>query len=40
LNPVSTSCIYYFHDKYGNFHCSDTYAQHVALLIKYYGQGK
>jgi UPF0755 protein len=40
LNPVQTDCIYYFHDKKGNFHCSTTYAQHVALLKKYYGQGK
>lgn len=40
LNPVQTSCLFYFHDSHGNFHCSDTYAQHVALLKKYYGQGK
>ena len=40
LNPEKTSCIYYFHDAKGNFHCSDTYAQHVALLKEYYGQGK
>jgi UPF0755 protein len=40
LNPVNTSCMFYFHDKAGQFHCSDTYAQHVALLKKYYGQGK
>jgi hypothetical protein len=40
LNPVKTSCLYYFHDSKGNFHCSDNYAQHVALLKKYYGQGK
>ena len=40
LNPVPTSCLYYFHDSHGNFHCSDTYAQHVTLLKKYYGQGK
>ncbi len=36
LNPVQTSCLYYFHDSYGRFHCSDTYAEHVALLKKYY----
>lgn len=36
LNPVKTSCLYYFSDKSGNFHCSDTYAEHVALLKKYY----
>lgn len=40
LNPVQTSCLYYFHDANGVFHCSDTYAEHVALLKKYYGQGK
>lgn len=40
LNPVNTSCMFYFHDKMGQFHCSDTYAEHVALLKKYYGQGK
>jgi UPF0755 protein len=40
LNPVNTPCFYYFHDKMGQFHCSDTYAEHVALLKKYYGQGK
>jgi UPF0755 protein len=40
LNPVNTSCLFYFHDKAGGFHCSDTYAEHVALLKQYYGQGK
>ncbi len=40
LNPAQTDCIFYFHDKYGNFHCSSNYAQHVKLLKKYYGQGK
>jgi UPF0755 protein len=40
LNPVKTSCMYYFHDSHGVFHCSDTYAEHVALLKKYYGQGR
>jgi UPF0755 protein len=40
LNPAQTNCLYYFHDAHGVFHCSDTYAQHVALLKKYYGQGK
>ena len=40
LNPVQTSCLYYFHDSHGVFHCSDTYEEHVALLKKYYGQGK
>ncbi len=40
LNPKNTSCIFYFHDSLGGFHCSDTYAEHVALLKKYYGRGK
>ena len=40
LNPVKTSCLYYFHDANRQFHCSDTYAGHVALLKKYYGRGK
>ncbi|MES2225231.1 MAG: endolytic transglycosylase MltG [Patescibacteria group bacterium] len=40
LNPKKTDCIFYFHDKNGNFHCTKTYAEHVALLKKYYGQGK
>lgn len=40
LNPKDTSCLFYFHDKKGGFHCSHTYAEHVALLKQYYGQGK
>ena len=40
LNPKKTSCLFYFHDALEGFHCTDTYAQHVALLKKYYGQGK
>lgn len=40
LNPKKTDCMFYFHDQDGNFHCSATYAEHVALLKKYYGQGK
>lgn len=40
LNPEKTSCLFYFHDAAREFHCSDTYAEHVALLKKYYGQGK
>ena len=40
LNPIKTSCFYYFNDKAGNIHCTDTYTEHVALLKKYYGQGK
>ncbi len=40
LNPKSTSCLFYFHDAARGFHCTDTYAEHVALLKKYYGRGK
>lgn len=40
LNPKNTSCLFYFHDAAGQFHCSDTYAGHVALLKKYFGRGK
>ncbi len=40
LNPRSTDCLYYFHDKKSDFHCSVTYEEHVALLKKYYGRGK
>jgi len=40
LNPRETSCLFYFHDNAGQFHCSDTYAEHVALLKKYFGRGK
>lgn len=40
LNPKKTDCLFYFHDANGVFHCSKTYAQHVALLKQYYGQGK
>lgn len=40
LNPRKTSCLFYFHDALGGFHCTDTYAEHVALLKKYYGRGK
>lgn len=40
LNPKNTSCLFYFHDARGKFHCTDTYSEHVALLKKYYGRGK
>jgi len=40
LNPRNTSCLFYFHDNAKQFHCSDTYAGHVALLKKYFGRGK
>lgn len=40
LNPKVTECMYYFHDKDGNFHCTKTYEEHIALLKQYYGKGK
>lgn len=40
LNPKNTACLFYFHDSKSGFHCSETYAGHVALLKKYYGRGK
>ena len=40
LNPKNTSCLFYFHDASSGFHCSTTYAEHVALLKQYYGRGK
>lgn len=40
LNPKPTNCIFYFHDKNGQFHCSENYKDHVTALKKYYGQGK
>jgi hypothetical protein len=40
LNPKKTDCIFYFHDRRGEMHCSVTYEQHVAKLKKSYGRGK
>ena len=40
LNPRETDCLFYFHDKYGEFHCSPDYEGHVRMLKKSYGQGK
>ncbi|HEX5774865.1 MAG TPA: endolytic transglycosylase MltG [Candidatus Paceibacterota bacterium] len=40
LNPKNTDCLFYFHDKYGAFHCAPTYEEHVKMLKKIYGQGK
>lgn len=40
LNPVVTNCLFYFHDKTGSFHCTETYEEHVALLKEYYGRGR
>ncbi len=40
LNPTKTDCMFYFHDKKGQFHCTNTYEEHVTLLKQYYGRGK
>lgn len=40
LNPSITDCMFYFHDAYSNFHCSETYQEHVALLRLHYGRGR
>jgi UPF0755 protein len=36
LNPKQTNCIFYFHDKDGGFHCTETYQEHVTLIKQYY----
>ncbi len=36
LNPINTSCLFYFNDRTGAFHCSDNYAGHVSSIKKYY----
>jgi len=40
LNPKKTDCIFYFHDRRGDMHCSPDYEGHVKALKKAYGQGK
>ncbi len=40
LNPKSTECMFYFHDRQSGFHCTETYEEHVKLLKEYYGRGK
>lgn len=40
LNPLDTPCLFYFNDAKGNILCTNTYAEHVALLKQYYGRGK
>ncbi len=40
LNPIDTPCLFYFNDQKGDILCTNTYAEHVALLKKYYGRGK
>lgn len=40
LNPLKTTCLFYFHDNEGDLHCTPTYKEHVALLKQYYGRGR
>lgn len=40
LNPLQTDCVFYFHDRNGDIHCTAEYKEHVALLKQYYGQGR
>jgi len=40
LNPLKTTCMFYFHDDNGDLHCTPTYKEHVALLKQYYGRGR
>lgn len=40
LNPTITDCLFYFHDNDANFHCSETYEEHVANLRSIYGRGR
>lgn len=40
LNPVTTSCLYYFHDESGHLYCNDTYAEHVSDLKLIFGRGR
>ena len=35
LNPLTTSCLYYLHDKYGRIHCSPSYAGHKTNIELY-----
>ena len=35
LNPETTACLYYLHDKQGMIHCSDTYEGQQANIAKY-----
>lgn len=40
LNPLSTNCLYYFHDDSREYHCSATYEEHVKKLKATYGRGR
>jgi cell division protein YceG involved in septum cleavage len=40
LNPHPTDCLFYFHDRKANYHCSLTYEEHVRKLKISYGRGR
>ncbi|CAN5158994.1 hypothetical protein BH11PAT3_BH11PAT3_3530 [soil metagenome] len=40
LNPIKTTCLFYFNDDRGGFHCTNTYEEHVLELKKIYGRGR
>jgi len=40
LNPLSTDCLYYFHDNKRQYHCSATYEEHVKKLKTIFGRGR
>jgi len=40
LNPLNTTCLYYFHSAEGEYYCSDTYPEHVEKLKTVYGRGR
>lgn len=40
LNPIDSDCLFYFHDDYGELHCSKNYKGHVTKLKEQYGQGR
>lgn len=40
LNPIQTSCLYYFHDDDKTYYCSDSYEEHVEKLRSLYGRGR
>lgn len=40
LNPLKTTCLYYFHSAKGEYYCSETYPEHVEKLKQVYGRGR
>lgn len=40
LNPRPTDCLFYFHDRNADYHCSLTYEEHVRKLKIHYGRGR